>query len=145
MTTTTVEKTIEALTDVAAFLVDRIVPGCEGACLGTAAVLARVLADHGIATTAVCGSYDEYAHWWLETDTVRIDPTRGQFDDGPLVELLALDDQRVEVPYLAERRFPARWDYGQAVAEFARMFEYGDVGEAHGRAVLAELSAAVTR
>lgn len=129
---------IEDLAEATAELVGQIVPDCEGACLGTSAILAYVLRGHGVEATAVCGAYDEYPHWWLETGELRIDATRGQFLDGrDLVE--SLIPSADESPYLPERTFPAQWDREQAVAEFARMFEYGDIGEQHGRRILAEL------
>lgn len=130
---------IGAIAHEAARLVEQIVPTGEGACLGTCAILARVLADHGINAAAVRGEFDEFAHWWLEVDGWRLDPTRAQFDGGPLVEPVS-DDSRAEDHYLPERALPARWDHEQAVAEFARMFEYGDTGEAHGWHVLHALT-----
>lgn len=110
----------------------------EGACLGTSAILARVLADHGITTTLIRGEYDEHAHWWLHAGPLRIDATRDQFDARPLVEYC--DDEADETPYCSDRQFPVRWTDDQAVAEFARMFELPDVGAEAGRAILAELS-----
>lgn len=129
---------LSALTDLAATLVDQVIPDCEGACLGTSALLAHILTTHGTPTTAVRGEYDEHPHWWLETDTHRIDATRTQFHDGqPLVE--PLNSGSNETPYLPDARFPARWTREQAITEFARMFELGHVGEMHGQRILHEL------
>lgn len=131
--------TICDLTEAVAELVEQIIPDGEGACLGTSAILAYILRMRGIHTRAVCGRYDEHAHWWLETGTLRIDATRAQFDGRPLVDWL--DADREEDPYVMEREFPAAWSREQAVQEFARMFEYGDVGERHGLRILAALEA----
>lgn len=128
---------VQAVAERAAHLVDHIIPGGEGACLGASAIVARVLADHDIASVAVGGSYDEHDHWWLEVDGLRVDVTRAQFDCRPIVE--PINDDADECPYLTERSFPARWDHEQAVAEFTRMFAYTDVGAAHGRIVLTAL------
>lgn len=131
----------QELAAAAAELVGVIIPDGEGACLGTCAVLARVFADHGIATRVVRGTYDGHAHWWLETEALRIDPTRWQFASGvPLVETLADDGASDEVPYLREQVFASPWSHEQAVAEFARMFAYHDVGLRHGQHIMAELA-----
>lgn len=135
------ETAIRDLTDTAADIVGQIIPDCEGACLGTSAILAYVLRNHGVKTIAVRGSYNGNAHWWLETDGLRIDATRSQFRDGlPLVESPCHGRRRD--PYVAERGFPSKWDREQAVAEFTRMFEFTNEGDAHGRRVLADLEAA---
>ncbi|MEU8158083.1 hypothetical protein AB0B94_30890 [Micromonospora sp. NPDC048986] len=136
--TTRTEQAIRDLTERAADLVSQVIPDCEGACLGTSAVLAYVLGANGVSTRAVRGQYDEHPHWWLETTTTRIDATRQQFlDGGPLVE--PLDSVRDEDPYVWDLSLPSDWTREQAVAEFARMFEYGDVGEQHGHRILAAL------
>lgn len=132
---------ISLFAEEAASVVGEIVPDCEGACLGTSAVIACVLADLGVATTAVRGTYDEHDHWWLETTDLRIDATRSQFSIGAdLVEVIADDVRRDEVPYVPERTFPAAWNHDQALEEFARMFEFYDVGIAHGRRALHHLT-----
>ena len=136
------ETAIRDLTDTVADLVDQIIPDCEGACLGTSTILAYVLRTHGIKTIAVRGYYGRDPHWWLEADGLRIDATRSQFRDGlPLVESPTHGSRKD--PYLAEQGFSTRWDRDQAVAEFARMFEFTDVGMAHGRRILADLEATV--
>lgn len=137
------EHAIRDLTSTAASLVDQVIPDCEGACLGTSAILAYVLSAHGVPTTVVYGNYDEHDHWWLETDNLRIDATRGQFLDGlPLVE--PLGHGRDEDPYTRDRSLPASWTREQAVIEFARMFEYADIGEAHARRIMDELEREAT-
>jgi hypothetical protein len=139
--TAVTEQEIRDLAETAAGLVDEIIPDGEGACLGTSAILAHVLATHGIPTTAVRGEYDEHPHWWLETGALRVDATRAQFDTRPIVESLADINSRDEDPYLTEETFPGRWSREQAVIEFARMFTYTSAGEAHALRVVAALEA----
>lgn len=127
---------IKKITEEVAEVVDQFLPGLEGACLGTCAMLAVTLKRYGVITDAVHGTYGGEAHWWLETHDLRIDPTRRQFGDGTMVEpLLAGADS----PYVEELRMLARWTEEQAVLEFARMFVYRDIGMKHGREVLRRL------
>jgi hypothetical protein len=129
---------IQGVAEHAARLIDQLIPDGEGACLGASAVVARVLADHGIETEAVQGAYDGYAHWWLTAGQLRIDVTRAQFDSRPIIE--DIGGTVSGCPYSVERSLPARWTNIQAIAEFGRMFEYVDVGLARGRSFLMELS-----
>lgn len=125
---------LASLAEATAAIVDSFIPDCEGACLGTSAILAVAFAEHDITTTAVRGTFDEWDHWWLETKTHRIDATRRQFDTGPLVQ--AFTDDGDEVPYLRERSFPSGWNQDQAVEEFACMHTFYDIGTECGRRVL---------
>lgn len=134
------DEIIRLITEHTAGLVGAIVPDGEGACLGTSAVLARVLVDQGEPVTLVRGTYDEHAHWWLLTARLRLDATRRQFSlTEPFVEVLAADAARDEIPYVVEETFPARWTHEEAAIEFARMFTYHDVGLQHGRRLLRSL------
>lgn len=112
----------------------RMLDGSAGACLGTSAVLALVLKENGIETEVVRGEFDGEAHWWLEAEGLRVDATRSQFDAGPIVS--PIDD---DGPYVELDRFPSAWDEGQAIAEFARMYEAPATGAAVGKEILAEL------
>lgn len=125
------------LTEAAGDIVTTLLGDCDGACLGTSAVLAYVLADHGVSTDAVRGTYRGQAHWWLETGTHRLDPTRRQFDERPAVSAVDHDEDL----YLPASRSLARWTREQAVTEFARMFVMPLVGARQGRALLSELAA----
>lgn len=112
----------------------QMLEGSKGACLGTAALLAVVLKENGIYTEAVRGTFGGEPHWWLESSTLRLDATRNQFDDGPLVA------GKTEVgPHTATERFPAAWDEEQAILEFARMYGMPEIGASVGRSILAEL------
>lgn len=136
------EQHITAVTAELARLVDDVIPCGEGTCMGASAILAYVLGEHGIRTTAINGHYDEHPHWWLETSWpwLRMDPTRAQFlDEKPLVEPATAD--RDEDPYVPYRRTPARWDRDQAVTEFTWMFDYYMVGGQHARLIMAALEA----
>lgn len=131
---------IQSVAEHAACLIDQLIPNGEGACLGASAAVARVLDDHGIETVAVRGTYEGHDHWWLAAaGHLRIDVTRAQFDQRPIVESIEGATAN-ESPYSVVRFFLARWTHGQAIAEFGRMFECVDVGEAWGRSFLMELS-----
>lgn len=109
-----------------------------GACLLASAVLARHLADRGIATVAVRGEFDEHCHWWLTCDGLRLDPTRAQFDDGPTVTVLG-DPAEDECPYWDLESWPAAWTRDQVLAEAARSFGLPQQGAALAVDLLAEL------
>ena len=93
--------------------------GGEGLCLPVAAALGYVLRErHGVLATAVCGTYDAQAHWWLDTNEVRIDPTRHQFDGEPhLTHPIG-----THPGYVAEESYPALWSREDVIAEAQRAF-----------------------
>ena len=118
-------------------IVTGVLPSLDGACLGASAMLARALSDLGVPCVAVYGTYRGRAHWWVHTQTLRLDATRHQFEPRPLVTPVA--DQGV---YAVERTFPPRWTHEQAVQEFARMFADPAAGLLLGRRVLDQVTAA---
>lgn len=126
---------IELLVDaIPSVLEVQMLEGSKGACLGTSALLAVVLNERGIYTEAVRGRFGGEAHWWLESATLRLDPTRRQFDEGDLVT-----DRSESSPHEESERWPAVWTEKQALLEFSRMYAAPTIGAAVGEAILDEL------
>jgi hypothetical protein len=122
MMNTTDTAFVTELTEFLSEVIHETLDDVEGTCLGASAILAAVLDEHGILTWAIHGAIHgacmDEPHWWLATTNLRLDPTRGQFDDGPLVTSLS-DDHH---PYRAEDSRPALWTMDQARSEVVRMF-----------------------
>lgn len=93
--------------------------GGAGLCLPVAAALGWALREHhDTLATAVVGTFDGHAHWWLEVDGVRIDPTRHQFDDRHDLTYPIADADG----YVSEATYPALWTREQVIAEAERAF-----------------------
>lgn len=110
--------------------------GGAGLCLPVAAALGWVLRDvAGVESRAVAGTFDGQAHWWLEVDGVRVDPTRHQFDGASdlLYPVCDGDGYRQEASYVAA------WTRPLAAAEAQRAFAWPAAAAMWVEPLLAEL------
>lgn len=121
-----------------------VAEGGEGLCLAATAILSRCLEDRlgpCAKVRAVCGSYltdaGPRSHWWVEVAALglRLDPTRGQFDDGALTG--PLGDTR----YRPERDFECGWSRELVIVECERAFVYPGAARQFGSRALASLDA----
>jgi len=118
---------LAALARQAVSFANQIAPGRLDAYLGTSTILASVLAEYGVAATAVEGLFGTQRHSWLEVDGFRIDLARELLDGGPLVEPLT-----EQSGYLAQTTFPACWLPEESVAQFASVFDYPVISAQRG-------------
>jgi hypothetical protein len=125
---------LAAVARTAASLVDQIAPGCPDAYLATSTIVACVLAEFGVAASAVSGYFGTEPHSWLEADGFRIDLARAILDGGPLVQPLVAQSE-----YLAEASFPACWLPEEAVAQFASVFDYPAISAERGWSIFDHL------
>lgn len=122
---------VEAIARVAANHAKEWAPGGEGLCLPVTAAVCYTLAANNVDyVRAAMGSFDGHAHWWTRAGSLIVDPTRAQFDAGPLI--CSVGDVRYEV----EREIPPGWSAEHVVLEAVRAFEFADAGRLFGESLL---------
>lgn len=131
---------VDLLTSVAteaADVADAYSPGGEGLCLPVTAAVCYFLNDRGVEDVqGVCGAWNDDAHWWVRVGPWIVDPTRAQFDGGPLV---VMADDPLAALYEAEGQFPPGWTEEHVMLEAERIFLFSGMGRKFGRALLGRL------
>jgi hypothetical protein len=126
---------VEAVAAVAANHSGEWVPGGEGLCLPVTAAVCHVLVEAGVPDVravygAFCMDADMDAHWWVRVGDRIVDPTRAQFDFGPIISPVGSSE------YQVEREVLPGWSYEHVVLESVRAFEFADAGRQFGEFLL---------
>jgi len=91
---------------------------CAGYCTFICALSAYALRLRGLQVAVIAGRYAGEYHWWLEVNEHwRLDPSRSQFDRGPLLEETAKPSRHQVLA-----RYPDDWTGPEAATAFESFF-----------------------